>query len=205
MPQGAASVPACFVFVMLLVTAALDMIQMSLDDAIGSDDPPIKYICLPCAFVSPQIGAFSEKKKKNSIGAARVQLLVHVISQDGVRPHDDKVAALPRMPMPADIRQLRSLLDGLSYYLKPLPNRRIHTITTLLKPQQKTSSALFLRNSQPHQSLAFHDWEAMINESRPLRLLCDASTDGLGATLEQKQPDGSIRLIVYIRRATLRQ
>ena len=41
------------------------------------------------------------------------------------------------MPMPADIKQLRSLLDGLSYYLKPLPNiaRRIGSITTLLKPQ----------------------------------------------------------------------
>ena len=45
----------------------------------------------------------------------------------------------------------------------------------------------------------------MINKSRPLRLLCDASTDGLGATLEKKQPDVSIRLIVNIRRATLRQ
>ena len=45
----------------------------------------------------------------------------------------------------------------------------------------------------------------MITKSRPLRLLCDASTDGLGVTLEQKQPDGSICLIVYVRRATFRQ
>ena len=122
----------------------------------------------------------------------------HVISQDGARPHDDKVAALPRMPMHADVKQLRSLLDDLSYYLKPLPNiiRRIRPIT---------SSALSLRNSQPYRSLAFPVWDAMITKSRPLRLLCDASTDGPGATLEQKQPYGSICLIVYVRRATLRQ
>ena len=44
MPQGAASVPACFGCVMLLVTAALDMIQMSLKDSIGSDDSPISYV-----------------------------------------------------------------------------------------------------------------------------------------------------------------
>ena len=45
MPQGAASVPSCFVCVMLVVTtAALDMIQMSLKDAIGSDDPPFNYV-----------------------------------------------------------------------------------------------------------------------------------------------------------------
>ena len=45
----------------------------------------------------------------------------------------------------------------------------------------------------------------MITKSRPLRLLCDASTDGLGVTLEQKQRDGPIYHIVYVRRAILRQ
>ena len=94
------------------------------------------------------------------------------------------------MPMPADIKQLRSPFDGLSYYLKPLPNiaRRIRSITTPLKPLQKTSFALSLRNSQPRRSLAFPDWGVMTIKSRPLRLLCDVSTDGLGATLVQKQP-----------------
>ena len=51
--------------------------------------------------------------------------------------------------------------------------------------------------------LVFPDWDAVIDTSRPLRLRCDASTAGLGATLEHEQPDGSIRPIVYISRATL--
>ena len=51
--------------------------------------------------------------------------------------------------------------------------------------------------------LVFPDWDAVIDKSRPFRLNCDASTDSLGATLEQEQLDGSIRLIVYISRATL--
>ena len=50
--------------------------------------------------------------------------------------------------------------------------------------------------------LDFPDWDAVIDKSRPFRLHCDASTDGLGETLEQEQPDGSIRPIVYISRAT---
>ena len=109
--------------------------------------------------------------------------------------------------LPANIKQPRSLLDDLSYYLKSLLNmaQRIRPITTLLKPQKQTSFALSSRNSQPHRSLVFPDWDAVIDESRPLRLLCDASTDGLGATLKHKQPDGSICLIVYIRRTTLRE
>ena len=51
--------------------------------------------------------------------------------------------------------------------------------------------------------LVFPDWDAVIDTSRPFRLHCDASTAGLGATLEQEHPDGSIRPIVYISRANL--
>ena len=51
--------------------------------------------------------------------------------------------------------------------------------------------------------LVFPDWDAVINKSRPFRLHCDASTDGLGATLEQEQLDGSIRPIVYFSRVIL--
>ena len=50
MPQGAASVYACLVCVMLLVTDALGVIQMSLEDAIGSDKPPIVYVATLAAF-----------------------------------------------------------------------------------------------------------------------------------------------------------
>ena len=59
----------------------------------------------------------------------------HIILVDSVRPNDDRVAALTRMPMPTDIKQLRSLLGGLSYYRKFLPNmaRHIRLITALLK------------------------------------------------------------------------
>ena len=66
--------------------------------------------------------------------------------------------------------------------------RRIRPITTLLKPLLETSFVLSLRNSQPRRSLAFPDWDVMTIKSRPLHLLCDVSTDGLGATLVQKQP-----------------
>ena len=51
--------------------------------------------------------------------------------------------------------------------------------------------------------LVFPDWDAVIDKSQPFRLHCDASTDGLGATLKQEQTDGSIRPIVYISRTTL--
>ena len=137
MPQGAASVPACFVCVMLL-TAALDMIQISLEDATGSDDSPINYLATLAAFLArlrPHKSKLSPNKTRPE--PRESNSWAHVISQDGGRPHYDKGSVLPRMPMPANIKQLRSLLDGPSHYLKPLPNmaRRVRPTTTLLKPQ----------------------------------------------------------------------
>ena len=114
--------------------------------------------------------------------------------------------------MPRDIKQLRSLLGGLSYYRKLLPNmaRCIRPITALLKKGVASDSTSTMEDNVRALAelaappiLVFPEWDAVINTSRPFRLHCDASTAGLGATLEQEQPDGSIRPIVYISRVTL--
>ena len=123
MPQGAAGAPAWFVSVMRLVTAGLDNIHIYLDDTIGSDDCPLHHVTTLTAFFARlRLDQLKLSPDKSRIGAARVDFLGHIISADGVRPNDDRVAALTRMPMPSDIKQLRSLLGGLSYYRKFLPN-----------------------------------------------------------------------------------
>ena len=50
--------------------------------------------------------------------------------------------------------------------------------------------------------LAFPDFQAAIDGSRKLQLVTDASK-GFGASSEQKQPDGTIRPLLYINRTTL--
>ena len=88
----------------------------------------------------------------------------------------------------------------------------MRSITSLLKkvavfdstPSMEAAVRALLAELAAPPKLVFpDDWDAVIDKSRPFRLHCDASTDGLGATLEQEQPDGSIRPIVYINRATL--
>lgn len=75
MPQGAAGSSAWFVTVIRFVTTGVDNTHTYLGDAIGSDD---------FQFLEPRIGA------------ARVDLLGHPISEDGLRPKDDRVATLSR-------------------------------------------------------------------------------------------------------------
>ena len=117
------------------------------------------------------------------------------------------------MPMSTDIKQLRSLIGGLSYYRKFLPNmsRHIRPMTALLKEgvvfdftsaMEDTVLAL-LAELAAHPKLVFLEWDAVIDTSWSFRLHCDGSTAGLGAALEQEKPDVSIRPIVYISRATL--
>ena len=150
---------------------------------------------------------------KTRIGAARIDFLGHVISQDGVRPNDDKSAASAQMPMPRDIKQFRSLLGGLGYYRNFLPNmaKSMCPNTSLLKkgamfdftpPMEAAVRDLLAKLAVPPIHVS-PDWDASIDKSRPFRLHCDANTNGLGATLEQEQLDGSIHLIAYISRATL--
>ena len=69
------------------------------------------------------------------------------------------------MPMPTDIKQLLSLLGGLSYYLKLPPNmaKRARPITALLKKEPRSASlppwkkpfASFSGNSQLHRYMPF--------------------------------------------------
>ena len=196
-PQGASGAPVWFVSVMRLVTAGLDNIRIYLDDAIGSDDCPLHHVTTLAAFFARlRLHQLKLSPDKSRIGAARVDFLGHIISADGVRPNDDRVAALTRMTVPSDTKQLRSLLGDLSYYRKFLPNmaRLIRPITVLLKKgaafdfnstMEDTVRALLAELAAP-PILIFPDWDAVIDTTRPFRLHCDASTAGLGATLEQE-------------------
>ena len=180
MPQGAAGAPVWFVSVMRLVTAGLDNIHMYLDDTIGSDDCPLHHVAtLATFFARLRFHQLRLSPDKSRIGAARVDFLGHVISVDGVRPNDDRVAALTRMPMLTDIKQLRSLLGG-SYYRKFLPNmaRHIRPITALLKKgvafdftstMEDTVRTLLAELAAP-PILVFPDRDTVIDSSRSFRL-----------------------------------
>ena len=100
MPQGAAGSPAWFVSVLRLVTDGLDYIRMYLDGAIGSDDSLMSHVVtLATFFARLRLHSLNLSPIRSRIGAARVDFLGDVISQDGVCSNDDQTAALAQMPM----------------------------------------------------------------------------------------------------------
>jgi len=150
---------------------------------------------------------------KATIGATNAKFLGHTISPAGIMPDAQKVEALTKMPMPKDLKQLRSLLGALSYYRKFLCNmaKRVRPITSLLKqgvkfvftPAMEAIARELLAELSTIPVLVYPNWDAVTDNSRPFLLYCDASVDGFGATLEQEQDDKTIRPIVFISRATI--
>lgn len=115
---------------------------------------------------------------KSRFGVARVDVLGHLISKDGVRPNDDRIADLSRMPMPSDIKQLRSLLGRLSYDRKFLPDMAhlIRPITALLKKRAtfeftsttKNTVCVLLAELTILTILVFPDWDEVTRTLAPL-------------------------------------
>ena len=115
--------------------------------------------------------------------------------------------------MPNNVSELGSLLGGLSYYRKFLPNlsRRLQPITRLLKKdvpfsfdtEMEAVVREILKALTKPPVLVYPDFEAARNGSRKNRLYCDASAAGFGATLEQPQKDNTVRPTVYLSRTVL--
>ena len=150
---------------------------------------------------------------KSDMGAQEISFLGHTISPRGVKPDAKKVDALRILPIPNNVSELRSLLDGLSYYRKFLPNlsRRLQPITRLLKKdvpfsfdaEMEAVVREILKVLTKPPVFVYPDFEVARNGSRKFRLCCDASAASFGATLEQPQKDNTVRPIVYLSRTVL--
>ena len=103
-------------------------------------------------------------------------------------------------------------MGGVGYYRKFSPDlsQRTRRLTALLRKGVKYVFTLamevivrqILADLAVPPILVFPDC-AVADGSRPFHVHCDACIDGVGAALEQKRVDGSVRPIAYISRGTL--
>ncbi|CAB1099498.1 unnamed protein product [Ectocarpus sp. CCAP 1310/34] len=153
MPQGSSAAPGWFCKVVNEVIKNFHGVASYLDDLIVFDDTPATHVgTMRALFERLRTHNLKLTPPKATIGATEADFLGHTTSPDGVRPNGAKVSALTKMPMPRDVKQLRSLLGGLSYYRKFLPNmaKRIRPLTTQLKKQENlTGRELLLVRGLP--------------------------------------------------------
>ena len=149
---------------------------------------------------------------KTNLGVKVVTFLGHQVTAEGIWPDPEKVKPMTQLPMPTNVKQLKSLLGHLSYYRKFLKNMsaKLKPINAMLKKgatfcftadHVRIVKELMDKLSSP-EVLAFPCYQGAISGERPFRLVADASENGLGAVIEQLQPDGIVRPLSFFSRTT---
>ena len=138
----------------------------------------------------------------------------HLVSEHGVSPDPDKVAAVANWEVPKTVKELQRFLVFASYYrrfiehfsqiAKPLHDV-VATLTKNHKKRDKPIGELWDDKCQGafeelRMKLTSTDVLGYSDYTKPFVLKTDASFKGLGAVLSQEQ-DGRLRVIAYASRS----
>ncbi|KII72029.1 Retrovirus-related Pol polyprotein from transposon opus [Thelohanellus kitauei] len=131
---------------------------------------------------------------------SKIEYLGHVISKEGISK-SSKTEKCLRVSQPRNIHELRVFLGGIQFYNKFVPN-----LASIAAPlYELTRREAFFRWSV-RQKEAFEKLLAILSSDKvlvhfdlkvPIGIACDASTEGVGAVLFHRFPDGSERPITY--------
>lgn len=128
MPTGSSAAPGRFVRVIHVVVRGLKRVAAYIDDVIVFDSDLTDHVTNIRILFKRLHRLNLERSPSNAqIGVTQAGFLDHMISPAGVSTNaDNKVTALTKRQMPRDLKELRSLLGGCSYYRKCLPNMVKH-------------------------------------------------------------------------------
>lgn len=199
LPQGIK--PAAQIFQQLMETIIGKMPQVFpyIDDIILASDDQEEHIQLIKGVVKKLHEAgFSLSLEKCQFFRSELKCLGFIISQDGLKPDPDAVAAIREMPAPTNLSELRSLLGSINFYqrfVKNMANIRA-PLDALLK-----KDAIFIWSPECDSAFAkFKDIRMTAqlchySPDLPLVVASDASMSGIGATLMHRFPDGNLKTI----------
>ena len=161
------------------------------------------------------------KPSKCEFFKTELKFLGHVISENGLKADPDKIASIKEWPQPKSVKQVRQILGLTGFLRRYIKNyaQIAQPITNLLQgySNKKHKKAVNLKLEKEkfvwgkEQEQAFQELKMKIAEdvtlafpnfNQPFRLNCDASRNGLGAWIEQEQPDGKYRPIAFASRKT---
>ena len=128
-------------------------------------------------------------KKKCQIGVTSIAFLGHTISSEGVKVDPAKFEAITKMPLPNSVNELQRLLGMITYLGKFIPNLAEVTSPprTLLKKEVefKLDKPQLDAIRKPQLLVTTIPCLKIFNPNLQSRLKIDASSEGLGALLEQ--------------------
>lgn len=159
---------------------------------------------LEYVFSKLEKAGFTIKLSKSKFGRTDIQFLGHIISQDGIRPDNNKMQAIREYPVPRNLKQLRGFLGLCNYYNKFCENYAESTepLLTLLRGKVKWKW-------EPHHQAAFEKVKekflTSVMISHPdfrnqMILQTDASDNAISACLFQEDTEGNKYVLAFISR-----
>lgn len=215
MPFGLCNAPATFQRLMGVVLGdlAFEVLLIYLDDVIVfSNDFDTHCERLELVFNRLRQHGLKLKPSKCHLLREEVKFLGHVISAEGIHVDREKVQALETWPTPTSVKEVRQVLGFMSYYRRFVPRfaqlaRPLHALVG--KTNQTGAAGAFRWTEECQRSfeelklslmsppvLAYPDFNL------PFILATDASLQGLGAVLSQKQ--GGVEHVVAFASRGLR-
>lgn len=206
MPFGLVTAPATFCRLMRLVRQDLSNVENFIDDIlIYSMTFEDHVVSLTEVLQRLREANLTAKPSKCVIAYSKLECLGHIVGEEMVQPHPDKVRAVQEANRPVTKKQLRSFLGLVNFYGKFIPNCAhislpLTDLTRKFSPnkiQWTESQEISFQNLK--KALTSSPILKLPNLSKVFILQTDASDRGLGAVLLQEDSDQK-QPISYISR-----
>ena len=130
-----------------------------------------------------------------------IKYLGFIVDKDGRRPYPQKIIAVADMPAPTNITALRSFLGLVNYFQSFVPNMRSirQPLEELLKKDNEwIQSARCQRALESIKGVLNSDLLLThYDMSLEVIVAADVSEHGLGAVIQHRWPDGSVKAIAH--------
>lgn len=143
---------------------------------------------------------------KSILAGDSMPYLGHVVSADGMRPEEAKVAAIQGLPVPTSVEQVRSVLGVIGFYRCYVP--AFSLISEPLRMMLKKDSRFVWG---PEQEVAYTTLKSALmtpdlvlkhpNPHLKFHVYTDWSTHGIAAILNQREEDGTEYMVACVIRS----
>jgi hypothetical protein len=202
LPFGTKSAPGIFKEIMNKMLAGLPFATAYLDDIIvvsRSQEDHKRH--LHAVFDRINNCGFHVRLGKCSFYQTSIQYLRFIVDKDRRRPDPKKLSVVTKMPVPNNVITLRSFLGLVNYNQSFVPNMRSirYPFDNLLKKDQEWNWSN--RCQQAFDSIKeILKSDLLLTHYDPsleILVAVDASEHGVGAVIQQRWPDGSVKAIAH--------
>lgn len=206
MPFGICNGPSVFQRAICKAVQHLKFLLVYIDDLLipfKTEEVGLQYLEQTLQALSS--AGFTVNLKKCKFFVKEIEYLGRQISEEGVRPSNNKVSALTNSPIPTTVREVRQFMGLASYFRRFIPEfaSRTSAITKLTKNNQKWEWGQEQDEARNYviTHLITKPLLTIFDPNLKTELHTDASSLGYGAILMQKV-DGQSKVVAYFSKRT---